>query len=373
MATPSLRGRAKRPWQSSIIKLLLIAAISALIAIFNISTAAAAVTHTSRNFASRPEVQQFIHDMAEKHDFDAQQLTELFSQYKSNSDIIAKLTLPFEKATWSKYQQQIVTKQRVAAGVEFWREHQRALAKASKQFGVPPEIIVAILGVETFYGKYKGKTPIVEALATIAFDYPKPKRAAFFKQELEQLLLLLHERNLDPHTLKGSYAGAIGIPQFLPSSYRKYAINLDASDPSLNSNYNSNAISATPDISNNPEAAIASVANYFKSYGWRNGGAVVHKAKVSDNRKVYSKFLSLKIDEPKYTLAVLRKNGINTNARLQPQCKLSLIEVDEAEHKKAHFLVEKNFFVITQYNKSYNYALAVYELSQQLKKQMVMN
>lgn len=325
---------------------LRISKISLLIGIF---LSILPINALASSFAERADVKEFIEDMALKHNYNKNSLYNIFNKYDSSQEVLSKLSKPYESLTWPKYKKLFITKQRINDGVKFWKEHAKAIAQAQKEFQVPAEIIVAIIGTETSYGKATGNYPVLQSLATIAFDYPK--RSSFFKKELEEYLLLVKEQNLDPITMKGSYTGAIGIPQFMPSSYRKYAINLNNKDGKI-------------DIANNTNSAIASVANYFKMHGWEPNGKIVHKAKVSGNS--YKNIISATVEKPKYTINKLRKNNIHYSANLQPQLKLSLIELDLG-NKKDYFLVENNFYVITLYNKSYNYAMVVYELSKALK------
>ncbi|NIQ15869.1 MAG: lytic murein transglycosylase B, partial [Candidatus Dadabacteria bacterium] len=216
------------------------------------------------NTLDQQSVQQFISYMEATHNYDGSSLNAIFKQAKYSSRVINAISKPAEALPWYKYRPIFLQPERINQGIMFWEKHKETLLAAEKEYGVPAEIIVAIIGVETRYGQYTGKDRVIDALSTLAFHYPK--RSKFFRSELEQFLLLVREQNVDPYSIKGSYAGAMGIPQFISSSYRNYAVDFDAD----------NKI----DIWNNPVDAIGSVANYFKQHGWSAGGEIAIKADV---------------------------------------------------------------------------------------------
>ncbi|NOX92141.1 MAG: lytic murein transglycosylase B [Gammaproteobacteria bacterium] len=297
-----------------------------------------------QNVADRADVQQFIGEMVEKHDFDANKLTTLFGQVELRQKIVDAITRPAEGKPWHQYRPIFVTKTRINEGVTFWNENRETLERAEKEYGVPPEIIVAIIGVETRYGRHKGGYRVMDSLSTLAFEYPK--RSKFFRSELEQYLLLAREESIEPLTIKGSYAGAMGKPQFISSSYRNYAIDFDGD--------------GKRDLWNNTVDAIGSVANYFKRHKWQPGGPVVVPAVVGSN---HIQVLVKKGYKPHSTIAELRKRGATAKSKLDLNAMGALLELKTLAGRE-HWIVLDNFYVITRYNHSPLYAMAVYQLGQ---------
>lgn len=278
-------------------------------------TACATTGTFSGPFSQRPDVNAFIQHVAAKDNFDSQQLTQWFNQVQPDQKIIATISAPHEGLPWYKYHALFIKTARVQAGVKFWHAHEAAFALAQKRYGVPPQIILGILGVETNYGSTQGTYRVFDALSTLAFDYPP--RQLYFRGELEQYLMLTRDAKLNPLSVKGSYAGAIGAPQFMPSSYRIYSVDADG-------NGYSNLISNDNDV-------ILSVANYFKLHGWKADQPVAQFAKGAA-AKSGGKIITL-----------VGENG--------PE----------------YWLVFHNFDVIMRYNASPNYAMAVYQLSEAIK------
>ncbi len=306
----------------------------------------------AKEFAKRPEVIEFIEELSREHQIDKTWATQTFNQITPLPDVITKITTPYEALPWHKYKQLYLNEKRIKGGVEFWQKYADSLQRAQKEFGVPPEIVVAIIGIESTYGKNSGQYPVLPALATLAFDYQP--RAAFFRNELKEYILLITEHKLDPHSLKGSYAGAIGMPQFISSSYRNFAVDFD----------NSGKI----DLVNNIVQVIGSVANYFKVHGWERDKPVAHRAKVTGDK--YQAIVLEKNNNPKpeLPLTILTAHGISPAVSLNdPDASFALLEFDNGDHKE-HWLGHNNFYVITRYNKSSNYAMAVYQLSQAISK-----
>ena len=302
-------------------------------------------------FTEKKSVHEFIQHMVSKHKFNQQQLLNIFNAVEPSKKVIKHISKPFEDVCWERYQKHFITTDRIQQGVKFWKNNLPALSKAEKIFKVPAELIVSIIGIETFYGKYIGEYPVLQSLATLAFNYPP--REKFFKQELEQYLLLSQEQNFNPLHLKGSYAGAMGTPQFIASSYRKYAADFD----------NSGQI----DLINNTEHAIASVANYLKIHGWKYNKPIAKKANVKGKLYLTLQKNSKNNPKPLYTPANLAKYNIhfqdnNHDAATQ----LSFLELGDG-YKKEHWLGYNNFYVITRYNHSIHYAMAVYVLSERIK------
>lgn len=309
----------------------------------------------SQQPTSRQDVQQFINEMVQNHNFDRNQLTNWLSQANIEQSIIDAITRPAEKSLpWHRYRKIFITNKRIQRGVEFWQQHNGALQRASAEYGVPEEIIVAILGVETFYGRYAGKHPVLDALVTLAFDYPP--RSKFFKRELEEFLLLAREENWDPKSIKGSYAGAMGQPQFISSSYRRYAIDFNQT--------------GQRDLINNTEDSIGSIANYFKVHGWRKNQPIVMPANIQ-GQQYQSLETSRTSPKPKYSLNQMAKVGVGLSGGIDNnhpinQEKFALISL-EGQNGMEHWLGLDNFYVITRYNHSNLYAMAVFELSQEIK------
>lgn len=301
------------------------------------------------SLAARPAVQAFIREMASKHGFDPNRLTALFGRAYAQPDIIAAITRPAEAKPWYAYRKIFLTSARIQGGVEFWRAHAAALARAEQAHGVPAEIIVAIIGVETRYGGNTGGHKVLEALATLAFDYPK--RADFFRKELENYLLLTREEGIDPLSLRGSYAGAMGLAQFMPSSYRAYAVDFDGD--------------GHRDLWSNPLDAIGSVANYLSTHRWQRGGPIATPAKVQGNQ--YRTLLDQDL-KPKHDVRDLSRYGVAPIGRVNGENSAILLEL-EGEQGLEHWLGFHNFYVITRYNRSPLYAMAVYQLGQEIRRQ----
>lgn len=294
---------------------------------------------------------EFIVQMVERHDFNKSDITKVLKQARKSQTILDAISKPAEKKlTWHKYRQIFIKEKRINQGVDFLQKNKAKLEEAEKKYGVPPEIITAIIGVETFYGRIAGSYRVVDALNTLAFHYPK--RSNFFRSEFEHFLLLAREQGFDPNSLKGSYAGAMGMPQFISSSYRHYAVDFD----------NDNVI----DIWDNTNDAIGSVANYFAEHGWLKNEPVTIKVSVEGEsyKQALKKGLALDIlasDLPKY--------GIKTDSVFQENEKLKLFEY-KLDKGSEYWIAHKNFYVITRYNHSHLYAMAVFQLAREIKKRL---
>ena len=297
----------------------------------------------------RAEVQAFIDEMVSKHGFDRDELSAIFEQVRMKQKIIDAITRPAEGKPWYQYKPIFVTKTRISEGVDFWNENAADLKRAEEVYGVPPEIIVAIIGVETRYGRHKGGYRVMDSLSTLAFAYPK--RAKFFRSELEQYLLLAREESLDPLTIKGSYAGAMGKAQFISSSYRHYAVDFDGD--------------GKRDLWNNTTDAIGSVANYFKLHKWQPGEPVGSYAMVGSNR--ISRLLKAGI-KPHTSVKDFRKQGVTALTPLPPEALAALISFENKVGRPDYWLGLNNFYTITRYNHSPLYAMAVYQLGQEIMK-----
>ncbi len=292
-------------------------------------------------------VEAFVDEMVQKHGFDKKKISALMKKARYHQSIIDAITRPYEAKPWYQYRALFVTPERTQAGAAFWEENQALLDKASKEYGVPPEIIVAIIGVETRYGNYMGNYPVLDALSTLAFTYPQ--RAAFFRKQLEHFLLLRLEERIDAAQVNGSYAGAIGMPQFIPSSYRDFAVDFDGD--------------GQRDLVNSRADAIGSVANYFHRHGWQPGETVVVQAKVSGIDFRHFANFDLK---PNASVKELKNVGVTSTQPLAQDTQITLLQL-ETENGEEHWLGLNNFYVITRYNHSALYAMAVYQLSQEIR------
>jgi membrane-bound lytic murein transglycosylase B len=259
---------------------------------------------------------------------------------------------PAEKAKpWFEYRPIFLTERRIKEGTDFWIAHRRELDSASVRSGVAPEYIAAIVGVETYYGRMTGSYRVLDALSTLAFDYPA--RAGFFRDELEQFILLCRELGLDPLGVKGSYAGAMGAPQFMPSNYRRYAIDASAD--------------GRVDLWNNWADVCASVGNYLKEFGWNAGEPVLSEAAVDADKAAGLDGHKLALED---TVESLQAKGVNFDSALPADSKALLIAADEPDG--VHWRVGyNNFYVITRYNHSALYAMAVYELATAVKQRIL--
>jgi membrane-bound lytic murein transglycosylase B len=300
------------------------------------------------SLASRADVQVFIQNMVTRHDFDANDLNAVFSQARARPDIIALITRPAEAKPWHAYRKIFLTPQRIAEGATFWRDHAAALARAEQVYGVPARIIVAIIGVETLYGGNTGSNQVLEALSTLAFDYPK--RADFFRKELESYLILTRQEGIDPLSLQGSYAGAMGLGQFMPSSYLSYAVDFDDD--------------GHRDLWRNPADAIGSVANYLREHRWQPDRPIASPARVQGNQ--FGAFISEQLQPPQYPVGQLRQHGITPLEAASDQELAMLLEL-AGEAGPEYWLGYANFYAITRYNHSALYAMAVYQLSEQIR------
>ena len=302
-------------------------------------------------FAGRPEVQTFIRELVERHAFDAGELHTVFSRARREEAVLTAVqTQPEALArSWADYRATFVNERLVRAGLAFWHEHRSQLERARRTYGVPEEIIVAILGVETFYGRNTGRWRVIDALATLAFDYAP--RAPYFRGELENYLLFAREMELDVFALKGSYAGAIGIPQFMPTSYLRYAVDFDGDGVS--------------DLSGNAADAIGSVGNFLKQHGWRRGEPVQFGARVNgDGHGAYADGNPL----PRHTLEELTLAGIQSRgAPLPAGTRAALLELRSPERPAEYRLGLQNFYVLTRYNRAVFYAMAVSDLGEALR------
>lgn len=300
-------------------------------------------------FAQREEVRTFIDEMHERHGFDRARLTRLFGQAQPQPRAIQAILPPQDPSvrSWQAYRARFIEPSRIEGGLRFWQAHQPALEAARRIHGVPEEIIVAIIGIETIYGRNLGKFPALATLATLAFDYPP--RAELFRRELEALLLLARESRRSPLAYSGSYAGALGMPQFLPSSIRNWGVDFDED--------------GQVDLAESSADAIGSVANFLASHGWETGSPIAVPASVTGER------IGELIDAgilPRFTPAEMAAFGVSPPADA-PQLPCALIDLVTPGEATEYWLGYRNFYVITRYNRSSFYAMTVYALSRELK------
>lgn len=291
--------------------------------------------------------QAFINDISKKHKLDSQMVATLLAQAKKQQSIIDAMNRPAESMSWERYRKIFMTEKRIKQGVEFWKDNKALLDKAYELYGVPPHIVTAIIGVETYYGNNMGSYRVLDALYTLGFHFPR--RGKFFRQELAHFILMSQEQHLDPLSLKGSYAGAMGFGQFIPSSYRHYAIDFDQDN--------------TADLFNNKADAIGSVANYFAEHGWIKDADIAAPATIQGKQYTQLMHKSLK---PKYSTADFTVAGVTSNFGSNGKSKARLLELD-GENGNEYWMTLENFYVITRYNHSPLYAMAVFQLSEQLK------
>jgi membrane-bound lytic murein transglycosylase B len=301
------------------------------------------------NYATREEVQAFIADMQARHGFDAEQLHKQFSKARPIPFVLKAIAPPADPKvrSWQTYRARFIEPKRTAAGRAFWQRHAATLAKAEALTGVPAEIIVSIIGIETIYGRHLGRFDTFAALATLAFDYPP--RAELFRRELEALLLLARDEHRPPDSYRGSYAGAIGLPQFLPSSIRAYAVDCDGD--------------GRIDLTGSADDAIGSVANFLKEHGWETGGPVAVKVGADETA---SQSLIAEGILPKRRPQEMMGSGIEIPAEA-PDAPAALIDLVTPDAPTEYWLGYQNFYVITRYNRSSFYAMAVYQFAQALK------
>ncbi len=303
------------------------------------------------NYARHPAAQTFIAEMVERHGFVERELQKVFALAQRQPAILEAIKPPASprRRSWERYRALFVNEGHVAAGLRFYAEHAESLARAGREYGVPTEIIVAIIGIETYYGRNTGKWRVIDALATLAFDYPP--RAEFFRSELEAYLLFTREADLDVMGLRGSYAGAIGIPQFMPGSYRRYAVDFDGD--------------GTPKLRSSPVDAIGSVANFLKQHGWVDGEPIAFPADVAGADAAALLAEGIK---PQRTLAQLAAAGVAVQAvGANPDSLAALIELETPDASSEYRVGLQNFYTITRYNRSSFYASAVMDLAAALR------
>lgn len=320
-----------------------------------------------QRYANNPNVDAFISDMTARYDFDEAALHALFARV-SYSATAVKLVTPSPSPSiknWRVYQSRFLDPVRINAGVRFWRANQATLQRAYEEFGVPPEVIVGIIGVETIYGRFMGNFRVLDALTTLTFDYPntanRADRQATFRKNLEDYLVWTRDSQIDPTTVLGSYTGAIGIPQFLPSSIVEYAVSYDGNKQI--------------DLRTSQADAIGSVANYLRQNGWENGRPVVWKIGSDAGSLGVAQAAADGKPEPHWPLDQLLRAGLLLNEpgvdiAAEAGTPVTVVDLPSPGRGTEYMLGLKNFYVLTRYNRSFFYALAVYQLGQRVKAQM---
>ena len=303
------------------------------------------------DYSRRDDVQAFIAEAAGRNGFDAAALRQLLSQARHEPAVLRLIAPPAPtfKRSWAAYRQRFLDHARIGGGVAFWREHEAALKRASERFGVPADIVVAIIGVETLYGRVTGNFRVIDALVTLGFDYPR--RAPYFRGELEQFLLWTREAGVDPLSVRGSYAGAIGLPQFMPASIRNFAVDFDDN--------------GVIDLRTSAADAIGSVASFLAAHGWKPGEPTHFGALVQDEGKIAA-LIDAGI-EPRFTSEELGRLGVIALPPAPAELPLALVDLPNADEATSYYLGARNFYVITRYNRSSFYAMAVLELAQALR------
>jgi len=305
------------------------------------------------DYLQHDKFKAFLNTVVKEDGHDKQAVLNLFNDAERKESILKAIARPAEKRlTWAKYQDIFLTKKRAEKGIEFYKKHKAIFQQANDKYGVPPEIILAIIGVETRFGSNKGSYRVIDALSTLAFDYPP--RSKFFTKQLRQYLLLGKEAGIDLKSTTGSYAGAMGFPQFIPSSYRHYAIDFD----------NDNVT----DLINNPVDAIGSVANYFSEHGWASNAPITSPArflKANGKESDLDGLVNQRL-KPSLTVQDINNAGLVGDKAYDKNLKATAMRL-KGKQGNEYWIGLNNFYVITRYNHSKLYAMAVYQLSETLK------
>lgn len=314
-----------------------------VLVILSITPACASVKTTSTE-----QLTPFIDELVQEEKFDRVEVTQLLKQATVQQSILDAMSRPAEKRLqWHQYRKIFLKSNRIDGGVEFWNQHREILERAEQKFGVPAEIIVAIIGVETRYGGNTGSYKVLDALVTLGFHFPN--RSEFFKKELKEYLILCREEGFDPLLPTGSYAGAMGQSQFISSSYRHYAVDGNAD--------------GKRDLWSSPEDIIFSVANYFAEHGWKSGEPITTPATVAGEQYLAVLTPGLK---PSLSVSAIQEQKVSFDANLPGDAPAKLLELEQPDQME-YWLALHNFYVITRYNHSHLYAMAVYQLSQAIK------
>ncbi|KAF0815064.1 Membrane-bound lytic murein transglycosylase B [Andreprevotia sp. IGB-42] len=316
--------------------------VAALFALLSLSA------HADDALLARPEVQDYLNQLSTSQGFDRADLDALFARIETKSNIVGILDKPSTSRPWYQFRENFIEKNRIIGGARFMRRYKSTLDEVAARYGVPAEVITSIIGCETLYGRNTGSFRVLDALTTIAFDYPR--RADFFKNELTEFLLLAREEQEDPLSFMGSYAGAMGWPQFMPSSFRKYAVDWNGDHHR--------------DIWGTPEDAIASVANFLVAHGWQKGGPIMQPANVGGDE--IAGLLADKFNLH-YTVGELMQKGVAPLAEADAKQQAVLFALETEPGFTRHYLGYANFYAITRYNRSTLYASAVTGLADAIR------
>ncbi|WP_233558194.1 lytic murein transglycosylase B [Alginatibacterium sediminis] len=290
-----------------------------------------------------------IAELAEQLSIDQSKLEAAIGQAKKSPTVLKAITKPWEAKPWYEYRPIFLTQKRIDKGVEFWKKNQDTLIRAEQEFQVPAHVIVSIIGVETYYGGNKGSLSVLNSLYSLGFHYPK--RAEFFSKEFAYYVKLAAEQGWDLKSVKGSYAGAMGYGQFIPSSYIHYGVDFDGDNK--------------VDILNNEVDAIGSVANYFSEHHWSFGEPVIHPIEIGELDPALFEQKGLSFD---HTWAQLNAQGLKSSDAIPQQAKVRFVSLKESDTKTSYWVARENFYVITRYNRSVLYAMAVHQLSEEIKR-----
>lgn len=343
----------KFPYQlaaGGLVKTLVIcAATVTLVSLLTVSMARAENAESRTPYHERDDVKAFINEMSGKHGFGSNELVELFAGVEFQPSVVKAMEPPTSPSvrSWERYKPKFVNQSRIERGIQFMQDYAEDLKRASATYGIPEEIIAAIIGVETIYGRNTGNYRVIDALTTLAFDYPR--RAEYFRGELEQYLLLAREQQLDYYSVLGSYAGAIGLPQFMPTNVRQLAVDFDGD--------------GQVDLMNSAADAIGSVARYLSVHGWRMGEPIA--SHIAFNDAVPAEWLATIL--PEMTKKDIQHIGFNTNAPLDKTTNFAVIPLESPGKSTEFWLGFNNFYVITRYNKSTFYAMSVLQLAEALR------
>jgi len=318
-----------------------------LLVLLALARAVPAQTLPAQSQELTPEVRKFIGHMVRTHGFDRQDLRALFEQARRNQDVMRAISVPATSRPWYKFKPLCVDAAQVAGGVRFWNENAEVLERARRDFGVPESIIVALIGIESRYGTHSGGFGVMDSLYTLSFD--SHKRADYFRGELEQFLVLARDQGWDPVQTQGSFAGALGWPQFMPSSYRRFAIDYS----------NDGKIDLWTDTAD----IIGSVANYLREFGWKDGQPIALPARIDIPDPKGLLDLGLK---PQLSVAQWHKRGVQSPAGTLQSLPASLFALEMPEGQEYWFGFD-NFYVLLRYNFSRNYAMAVYQLAEEIR------
>lgn len=319
----------------------------------------ASPTQAGPSYARRPEAMALADFIAVHHQLDRAWVRQAIGQSHYLPKVVKLMTPPpvGTPKNWQLYRSRFIEPVRVQAGVRFWQAHRDTLARAEQTFGVPAEIIVGILGVETIYGQQMGNFRVLDALATLAFDFPAShpraaERSRFFKAELGQLLSLKHQRGIDPLSLRGSYAGAMGMPQFMPSSWARFAVDFDGD--------------GRIDLFNSTADVIGSVANYFKTFSWQTGMPTHYRVNFDPEKLDKEALLAPDILPTFSVSSFTAKGAVLDEPALQHAGPLALVELQNGDNAPSYVAGTENFYAITRYNWSSYYAMAVIELGKEV-------